>query len=202
MNPIAEIFLDTTAILTIVCGMAGFMLSVGLIFFPGRTRAIDKFLSRSYHLKEGLAYFDQTVRNELPIYRHPAIWGAFFIFGSAVTLIFLYFGLDSNRLLTVLGLQETQRLLGGMVLEVMVLTGKMAGVIGMVLGLFLMIAPDRLQKIEKRLNAWIATQPIVDRLDVFNHIVNLFSFRHPILIGSIGLLLSTALLALAIANFF
>lgn len=202
MNPIVDIFLDTTAILTIVCGVAGILLSLGLIFFPERTRAIDEFLSRTYHLKERLAYFDQAIRNELPIYRRPMIWGVLFILGSLVTLIFLFFQLDVKHLLAVLGVQETRRLLVEILLEVMVLTGKIAGMIGLVLGLFLMVAPGRLQNIEKRLNAWVATQPIVDRLDVFNHIVNVFSFRHPILIGSIGALLSTVLIVLSIANFF
>jgi multisubunit Na+/H+ antiporter MnhB subunit len=202
MNPIIEICLDTTAILTIVCGVAGLIFSLSLIFFPERTRAIDEFLSRSYHLKERLAYFDQTIRNELFIYRHPMVWGALLMLGSIVTLIFLFVQMDVERLVGVLPIQENHRLPWEMVLEVFVLTGKLAGVIGVIVGLFLMIAPGRLQRIEKRLNSWIATQPLVDRLDVFNHVVNIFSFRHPMLIGSIGVLLSTILIALSLSNFF
>lgn len=202
MNPIIEICLDTTAVLTIVCGVAGLLLSLGLIFFPERTRAIDEFLSRGYHLKERLAYFDQTIRNELFIYRHPLVYGALFTLGSVVTLIFLFSQMDVERLVGVLHIQENQRLLWEIALEVLVVTGKLAGVIGVIVGLFLMIAPGRLQRIEKRLDSWIATQPLVDRLDVFNHVINVFSFRHPILIGSIGVLLSTVLITLSLASFF
>ncbi len=202
MSPTAQIFLDATAIFTIVSGTAGLLLSLGLIFFPERTRRIDAFLSRNYQLKERLAYFDQTIRNELFIYRHPTLYGALFALGSIVTLIFLFFQLDVQRLLAVLHVQETQRLLWEMGLEALVLTGKLAGVLGVIIGLFLMTAPGRLQRIEKRLNAWIATQPIVDRLDVFNQVVNVFSFRHPKLMGSIGVLLSTALILLSLSNFF
>jgi len=202
MNPIIEICLDTTAVLTIVCGVAGLLLSLGLIFFPERTRAIDEFLSRDYHLKERLAYFDQTIRNELFIYRHPLVYGALFTLGSVVTLIFLFSQMDVERLVGVLHIQENQRLLWEIALEVLVVTGKLAGVIGVIVGLFLMIAPGRLQRIEKRLDSWIATQPLVDRLDVFNHVINVFSFRHPILIGSIGVLLSTVLITLSLASFF
>ena len=202
MNAIVDICLDTTAILTIVCGVAGLIFSLSLIFFPERMRAIDAFLSRTYHLKERLAYFDQTIRNELFIYRHPMVCGCCFIIGSVVTLIFLFTQMDVARLLGVLQIQDTQRLLWEMVLEGLVIAGKLAGAIGVIIGLFLIIAPGRLQRIENRLNSWVATQPLVDRLDVFNHVVNVFSFRHPILIGSIGVLLSIVLIALSISSFF
>ena len=202
MNAIVDICLDTTAILTIVCGAAGLIFSLSLIFFPERMRAIDTFLSRTYHLKERLAYFDQTIRNELFIYRHPVGCGCCFIVGSVVALIFLFTQMDVARLLGVLQIQDTQRLLWEMVLEGLVIAGKLAGAIGVIIGLFLIIAPGRLQRIENRLNSWVATQPLVDRLDVFNHVVNVFSFRHPVLIGSIGVLLSIVLIALSISSFF
>jgi hypothetical protein len=202
MNAIVDICLDTTAILTIVSGAAGLIFSLSLIFFPERMRAIDEFLSRTYHLKERLAYFDQTVRNELFIYRHPMGCGCCFIIGSMVTLIFLFTQMDVARLLGVLQIQDTQRLLWEMVLEGLVIAGKLAGAVGVIIGLFLIIAPGRLQRIENRLNSWVATQPLVDRLDVFNHVVNVFSFRHPVLIGSIGVLLSIVLIALSISSFF
>lgn len=202
MGPMTKILLDATAILTIVSGAAGLLLSLGLIFFPERTRRIDAFLSRNYRLKERLAYFDQTVRNELFIYQRPRLYGTLFITGSIVTLIFLFFQMDVERLLAVLHVQETRRFLWAMVLEALVLTGQLAGTIGVIIGLFLMTAPGRLQHIEKRLNRWIATQPLVDRLDVFNHVINVFSFRHPMLIGSIGVLLSTTLILLSLSSFF
>ena len=202
MSPMTKIFLDATAILTIVSGTAGLLLSLGLLFFPERTRRIDAFLSRNYQVKERLAYFDQTVRNELFIYKRPKLYGILFISGSLVTLVFLFFQMDIERLLAVLHVQETRRFLWAMVLEAMVLTGQLAGMIGVIIGLFLMTAPGRLQHLENQLNRWIATKPLVDRLDVFNHVVNVFSFRHPVLIGSIGILLSTTLILLSLFSFF
>ena len=202
MNPMTKILLDATAILTIVSGTAGLLLSLGLLFFPERTRRIDAFLSRNYRVKERLAYFDQTVRNELFIYKRPRLYGILFISGSLVTLVFLFFQMDIERLLAVLHVQETRRFLWAMVLEAMVLTGQLAGLIGVIIGLFLITAPGRLQHLENQLNRWIATKPLVDRLDVFNHVVNVFSFRHPVLIGSIGILLSTTLILLSLFSFF
>lgn len=202
MSPMTSIFFDATAILTIVSGAAGLLLSLGLMFFPERTRRIDAFLSRTYQLKERLAYFDQTVRNELFIYQRPRLYGILFLAGSIVTLVFLFFQMDVERLLAVLHVQESRRFLWAMVLEALVVTGQLAGLLGVIIGLFLMTAPGRLQRIENRLNKWIATQPLVDRLDVFNHVVNVFSFRHPLLIGAIGVLLSTTLILLSLSSFF
>jgi hypothetical protein len=202
MNPILEICLDTTAILTIVWGTAGLLLSLGLIFFPERTRRIDAFLSRNYQLKERLAYFDQTIRQELFIYRRPVLWGVLFMLGATVTLIFLFSQLDLDHLLAVLPIEPSHRLLWQIALETLIWAGKLAGTIGVCIGLFLMIAPGRLRRIESRLNAWVATQPLVDRLDVFNHVVNVFSFRHPVLIGTVGVILSITLITLSIISFF
>jgi hypothetical protein len=202
MSPIGEIVLDALAFLTIICGTAGLVLSLGLIFFPERTRRIDAFLSRNYQLKERLAYFDQALSNELFIYRHSMLYGILFIIGSITTLGFLFFQMDVERLVVILPIKATRVLLWEIVLEALVLTGKLAGVIGVIIGAFLITAPGRLQRIEKRLNAGIATQPMVDRLDVFNQVVNVFSFRHPILIGSIGVLLSATLIILSFSNFF
>lgn len=202
MDPLLEICLDATAIFTIVWGIAGLLLSLGLMFFPKHIRSIDKFFSRSYKLKERLTYFDQSIPNEALIYRRPLFFGILFTIGSVVTLIFLFSQLDLDHLLAVLNLQPSQRLLWQMALETLVLAGKLAGIIGAVIGLFLMIAPSRLQRIEDRLNAWVATQPLVDRLDGFNQVVNVFSFRHPLLIGSIGTILSLTLITLSIISFF
>ena len=202
MDPLLDICLDATAILTIVWGIAGLMLSLGLMFFPQHIQSIDKFFSRSYKLKERLTYFDQSIRNEALIYRRPMFFGILFTIGSVVTLIFLFSQLDLDHLLAVLNLQASHRLLWQMALETLVLAGKLAGIIGVIIGLFLMIAPSRLQRIECRLNAWVAKQPLVDRLDGFNQVVNVFSFRHPLLIGTIGTILSLTLITLSIISFF
>jgi len=202
MDPLLEICLDATAILTIVWGITGLLLSLGLMFFPERIQSIDKFFSRNYRLKERLTYFDQSIPNEPFIYRRPVLFGLLFTVGSIVTLVFLFSQLDIDHLISVLHVKTSHRLLWQMALETLVLAGKLAGIIGVIIGLFLMIAPSRLQRIEGRLNAWVATQPLVDRLDGFNQVVNVFSFRHPLLIGIIGTILSLTLITLSIISFF
>jgi hypothetical protein len=80
--------------------------------------------------------------------------------------------------------------------------GQVSAAAGIAIGLLLIAAPARLRRWEERLNAWVPTQPLVDRLDAFHHEVNVFSFRHPVLMGSLGLALSLVLIALSLTNFF
>ena len=202
MIAIKSILLDVTAILTVVFGVAGLVLSLALIFFPDLTRAVDAFFSKNYDLNKRLTYFDQTIRNDLFVYRHPKLYGATLIAGAFIALIYFWFGLDIVRLIEVLQVAPQNRLICEMVLQVASLTGQAAALAGIVIGAFLMLAPGRLQRMERTLNKWIATQHLIDRLDVFNHVVDVFSFRHPLLIGSIGAVLSALLLFLAITNFF
>ncbi len=202
MTPLIAIGLDAAALLTILCGVAGLLLSLGLLLFPERIRHLNALLSRSYHVKERLAYFDRTFPNTLFIYRHPLVYGALLTVGAVMVLIFLVCQIDTDDLLAVLDLEGTQRLLGEMALEAMMLLGKIAGTIGLLLGLALMIAPHRLQRIERRLNTWIGTQSLVDRLDSYNDAFDGFVLRRPVLTGTIGLLLSVILILLSMVGFF
>jgi hypothetical protein len=202
MTPLIAIGLDAAVLLTIVCGVAGLLLSLGLLLFPERIRHLNALLSRSYNVKERLAYFDRPLPDTLFIYRHPLVYGALLAVGAVMVLIFLVFQIDTDRLLAALDLQGIHVLLGEMILEAMMLTGKIAGTIGLLLGLALMVAPHRLQRIETRLNTWIGTQSLVDRLDRYNDAFDGFVFRRPVLAGSIGLLLSVILILLSMLSFF
>lgn len=202
MNALKDILLDVTAISTVVFGAAGLLLSLALIFFPDLTRSVDAFLSKNYDLKKRLAYFDQTIRDDLFVYRHPKVYGTTLIAGAVFALIYFWLGLDIERLLNVVQVAPQKRLLWEMALQAASLAGQAAALAGIVIGLFLIFAPGRLQRMEHKLNKWVATQHLIDKLDVFNQVVNIFSFRHPILIGSVGAALSALLLFLAVMNFF
>lgn len=202
MNPFVAIALEVITILTLVGGAAGMLLSLGLLIAPERIRKMDAFLSRSYHFKERLACFDRPVQNPLFIYRHPLVFGLLLVMGAGVTLVFLLLQMDIDHLLSALGVREDRRLLWELALDFMVLTGKIAGVAGLAIGLSLIVAPDRLRRLDSRLNQWIATQPLVDRLDGYNDALDGFSFRHPVLIGILGVLLSAILIFLSLSRFY
>jgi hypothetical protein len=194
--------LDAAAILTVLIGAAGLLLSLGLLLFPERIRQLNSFFSRSYRVKEHLAYFDRTMPDTLFVYRRPAVYGALLSVGSGALLVFLLFQLNIDRLLAALNPHETERLLWEMALTAMMMAGKVTGVIGLLLGMGLIIAPARVQRIERRLNTWIGTQSLVDRLDDDNDAFDGFALRHPVLTGTIGVLLSAVLIFLSIFSFF
>lgn len=202
MTPLIEVVLEATAILTVLIGAAGLLLSLGLLFLPERIRQLNRFFSRSYRVKEHLAYFDRTMPDTLFVYRRPAVYGALLSVGSGALLVFLLFQLKIDRLLVALNPHEAQRLLWEMALAAMIMAGKVTGVVGLLLGMSLIIAPARVQRIEQRLNTWIETQSLVDRLDRYNDAFDGLALRHPVLTGTIGVLLSTVLIFLSISSFF
>jgi hypothetical protein len=201
-NPFIDMLLEATGALTLVFGVLGALFSISLIFFPDLTRRVSDFFNRHIDLNARLAYFDRRIRDDLFVYRHPVAYGLLLIAGAGVTLVFLTYRLDIPRLLTGLGLAGSQRELWELAGRFLAALCRVGAVGGIGVGLFLILAPGRLKRWEERLNTWVATQPLVDRLDVFHHVVNVFSFRHPILIGSFGLALSLVLIALSLVNFF
>jgi hypothetical protein len=202
MSPLTEMALEATAALTLVFGVCGTLFSIALIFFPDLTRAVSDFFNRNIDLKTRLAYVDRNIRDDMFVYRHPVVYGLLMIAGAVVTLVFLTFRLDIPQLLAVLGIRSAHRPLWELACLFLAAVGQVAAAAGIAIGLFLILAPGRLKHWEARLNAWVPTQPLVDRLDVFHHVVNVFSFRHPVLMGSLGLVLSLVLVALSLTNFF
>jgi hypothetical protein len=202
MSPITAMALEATGALTLVFGVCGTLFSLALLFFPDLTRAASDFFNRNIDLKTRLAYFDRRIRDDLFVYRHPVVYGLLMIFGAVVTLVFLTYRLDIPGLLAVLRVPPAHRPLWELGCLFLAAVGQVAAAAGIAIGLLLIAAPARLRRWEERLNAWVPTQPLVDRLDALHHEVNVFSFRHPVLMGSLGLALSLVLIALSLTNFF
>jgi len=55
-------------------------------------------------------------------------------------------------------------------------------------------------KIENRMDAWIATQDIADKLDEFHMGIDYIILRFPLLFGFTGLMTSAVLIILSIAS--
>ena len=82
----------------------------------------------------------------------------------------------------------------------MALIGKVAGMIGLLIGSILLFNPDLMRKIEKKVDTWFATKPFWDKLDFSYGNVDTLVFRRPTLFGIVGLFTSTLLTFLAIKN--
>jgi ABC-type lipoprotein release transport system permease subunit len=81
-----------------------------------------------------------------------------------------------------------------------VLLGKTAGLTGIALGFFLLLAPNKIRNIENIMNIEVDTQSVVDRLDESHNDIDPIFFQHSFLLGSTGLIVSIILTILSITN--
>ncbi len=63
-----------------------------------------------------------------------------------------------------------------------------------------MVAPAKMKRFENKLNSWIETRSIFDKLDRSSQNVDSFFFRHPFLVGLTGAILSFLIISLTIIN--
>jgi hypothetical protein len=57
-----------------------------------------------------------------------------------------------------------------------------------------------MKRIENIMNAWIETRPVFDKLDESKRELDTLFFRHPVIFGSIGLIISLFVIVLSILN--
>jgi len=66
--------------------------------------------------------------------------------------------------------------------------------------LFLLFLPEVMIKIENKMDAWIATQYMVDKLDELHLGIDNIILHYPMLFGFTGLMTSAVLIILSIAS--
>jgi hypothetical protein len=59
-----------------------------------------------------------------------------------------------------------------------------------------------IDKIESKMNLWVDTQSVVNKLDEFHDDIDTIFFRHPKSFGFVGLIISTILFILSIVNLY
>ena len=72
--------------------------------------------------------------------------------------------------------------------------------LGLIYGIGLLVAPARVQAIEKRIDAWVETRTALEKLDSDDHNIDSFLYRHPIGFGVCGAAISFLLIVLSILN--
>ena len=191
MDLFFDFFFAATEIMTLVFGLAGFGLSVLLLFHSETVQWLGKKLNRSFTLVRISPLLDRNIETNRLAYRHPFLIGAFFTIGSLFVLHFLY-GL--------VPLNIDQSFAEEILFEFLVILAKLGAVSAILLGIALMTAPGRVRAIEDRLSAWIDTQNLISDLDRPRpHIDHIF-LRYPRISGAVGLLASFVLIILSISN--
>ena len=200
MNIIWAIGIDALKILTLVIGILGAALSLLLLFSPNLTQSVSKLCNRYFDFDQKILYLDKDIRTERLIYRHNLISGSCLIVGSAFTIIILIYELDVTSFLKAFFGSQEFSTFNEVILSGLALIGKIAAIVGMIIGSVLLFNPGQMKNLENKLNTWFATQPMVEKLDQSHRQLDTIIYQRPFLFGSIGLITSILLTVLAITN--
>jgi hypothetical protein len=192
MDLIIDVLLAATDILTLVFGLAGFFLSVLLLFSSETVRWLGEKLNKSFTLVRLSPLLDRTIETNRLAYRHPFLIGSFFTIGSLFVLHFLYSQVPP-------GINQTFS--EEILYEFLLIVAKLGAFLAILIGIALLLAPEKVRKIEDRLNAWIDTTKLFSDLDRPRPQIDHIFLRYPRISGAIGLLASFSLTILSISNF-
>lgn len=201
MDVIWEMGLQIVEIFTLVAGLVGIILSLVLLFDAKKIQQLGRQFNRYVNIdKPFRSMIDRSISSDGLFYRHNILSGICLIVGSAFILVFLFYRLDVQSMLVALFGVEELNTVTDMVISAMAIVGKLVGIVGILLGSILLFQPMQLKSIEKRLNIWLATDPVVDKLEQPHPDVDAFVYQKPVLCGIVGLTTSILLTYLALGN--
>lgn len=201
MKIIWEMGLQAVEIFTLVVGLLGIILSLLLLFDAQKIQQLGKRFNRYVDIdRKFREVIDRNISSEGLFYSHNILSGICMIVGSAFILVFLFYSLDVQSFLIALFGRGNFNTVTDIIVSAMALVGKLAGIVGILLGSILLFDPDRLKSIEKRLNVWFATEPMLEKLEHSHPGVDAFVYQKPVLCGIIGLTTSILLTYLALGN--
>jgi len=199
MEIIWEIGFKAVEILTLVFGILGMTFSLMMLFSPSLVKTFSNVLNRNVSLDKKLEYLDKGIQIDAYVYNHNVLLGALFFAGSAFSLFFFFFTLDADNFAKIF-FGSKYVVAGEIFFHSMTWIGKLVCVMGLVFGTLLMFAPNRMRRIEKRLNSWFETKSMIDKIDKSSGDLDAFFFQHPIPFGLIGAVISFFLIILSIIN--
>ena len=200
MSIFQQIVLEAVEILTLIFGILGITFSLLLIFSPSLTRSIGAVFNRYVSLDEKMRYLDKDVPVDSFIYSHHVIFGICLIAGSAFALIFFFFRLDVSSFANIFFVSGKYISTNKMIFDAVSWIGKVACFAGLICGIILFVAPQKMKRIENITSSWFETRPVFDKLDDSKHELDTLFFRHPVIYGSIGLIISLFIIVLSILN--
>ena len=200
MDFLWEIALQTVGILALIFGILGIAFSLLLLFSPNVTKKISNVFNRYIDVDKKVSYLDKDIRTESIIYNHHIIVGVCLIVGSGFILIFLMFKLDVANFVNIFFSSQKYASINEIILSSMAMVGKIVGVAGIIIGFILLFSPEKMKKIEKKVNTWFSTQHMISKLDETHHDIDTFIYQHAVLFGLTGLITSIFLTVLATVN--
>jgi len=200
MNLVWEIGLQTIEILTLVFGILGMTLSLMLLFAPRATQSLSNIFNRSLDVDRKLGFLDKDISTENLIYGHPMLLGALLLAGSVFAFLFFLFKFDASHFtLIFLGVVH-HTVFGEILFQTIAWIGRVACLFGVMAGLSLILAPRKLRAMEQRVNRWIETRVLIDKVNRPVKSLDTLFFRYPIFFGLLGGSISCLLIVLSILN--
>ena len=196
-----EMGLQAVEIFTLVVGLLGIILSLVLVFDSQKIQQLSQRFNQYIDIDGRFRkMIDRNIDTEGLFYKHNILTGVCLIVGSAFILVFLFYRLDVQSILNALFGRGNFNTVTDIVISSMAMVGKVAGIVGILLGSILLFDPDQLKSIEKRLNIWFATEPMIEKLEQAHPDVDAFVYQKPVLCGIVGLTTSILLTYLALGN--
>ena len=200
MEIIWEISLQAIEILTLIFGILGITVSLMLLFSPNLAKTLSAILNRNVNLDSKIFYVDKEIPIDTLVYNHHVLMGALLVVGSVFALFFFFFKLDVGTFVKVFVWQQKHVFIGEIIFNSIAWVGKIACSLGLLVGALLVIAPDRMRRLDKKLNVWFETKPIIEKINKPSHQLDTFFFRHPIPFGLFGAVISFFIIALSLMN--
>ena len=198
MEIIQEIGLQVIEILTLFIGILGMTFSVMLMLSPNLTKNLSNILNRSVNVDEKISFLDKDIALNTFFYDHHIGWGLLLTTVSAFTLFFFFFSLDIAKFIQVFIGPQKHTIIFEIILNTIILIGKLTCLFGLLGGLLLVFIPDKMQLMEDKLNSRFETKSMIEKLNKSSHNVDSFFFRYPIGVGLTGAVISFFILSLSI----
>jgi protein-S-isoprenylcysteine O-methyltransferase Ste14 len=120
--------------------------------------------------------------------------------GSVFAFIFFFFDMNIANFANVFLVSGKYFVIFEIVFYAFAWIAKIACILGIVFGGFLLFAPDKMRKVDQKVNIWFETRGIFAKLDQTGPELDVFLFRHPFFFGLTGALVSFLIITLSIAN--
>ncbi len=192
MLVVLEIIIRVAEIMTIIAGVAGVCLSLGLILSPGLIRKTSQALNRQMLTERQLSTLNPSIDTESFVLRHHRVSGGFLIVSSIFILLFLFVGVQ---------VPEDFGFFMDMAIEFSILLGKITGVVGLAAGLLLFFYPSAFKTLGQKTNISIDTRPVFSKLDTLCVDIDSIIIKFSWIFGLVGLAVSAALIIISVVNF-
>ena len=195
-----DIGLHTVEILTLLFGVLGMAFSLLLLISPRLTKSAGNFFNRSINVEPKINILDKDIKTETLIYGHHVVFGLCMVAGSVFAFIFFFFDVDISTFASVFIVSGKYFVIFEIIFYAFAWIAKIACILGIVFGGFLLFAPDKMRNLDQKVNIWFETRGIFAKLDQTGPELDVFLFRHPFFFGLTGALVSFLIITLSIVN--